>query len=52
MEELDPSRGKKTLGVYLAPDGSKSEAVKQLRGEAIAWENNIMMGKLQHDLAW
>ena len=49
---LDPSEGKKTLGVILAPDGNNKAAVKELREKAVHWRNLIKTGHIDNRDAW
>ena len=39
LQLLEASKGMKTLGVILAPDGNNSDAVKAMRQSTTQWKN-------------
>lgn len=52
LERLDPDEARKTLGVWLAPDGNNAEQVSQLRQVAEDWREKIRTGHLTRKDAW
>ena len=49
LELIPPDRGKETLGVFLAPDGSNNEMVRELTEKATKWADLIRAGHLNRD---
>ena len=43
---VPPDRGKETLGVFLAPDGSNNEMIQELTDKATKWADLIRVGHL------
>ena len=52
LETLNPSVGKETLGVILAPDGNNKDAVKNLTKKATEWKDLVKAGHLKRHTAW
>lgn len=52
LRQLEPNVGMETLGVFLAPDGTNTEAVKQLTKKTKEWKALIKAGHLKKELAW
>ena len=52
MQTENFDTGKETLGVFLAPDGNTTTAVKELVKKAEKWRDNIKVGHISRDLAW
>ena len=52
VERLNPSDAKKTLGVWLAPDGNNIEAVEKLTAVADNWASRVRSGHLSTSDAW
>ena len=46
MPTFNPSEGKETLGVYLAPDGNNKEMIEYLKGKATEWSDLVRTGHL------
>ena len=43
----EPSDGRNTLGVTLAPDGNNKKAIEELREKTLKWKNLILSGHLR-----
>ena len=52
LEKLNPTIGKETLGVFLAPDGNNNEMLQQLRNKSDKWAQSIIKGHLSPTEAW
>jgi hypothetical protein len=52
LDMLDPSEGRCTLGVHLAPDGNNVSAIHHLRRKAEEWRDHIKTGHLNKRDAW
>lgn len=52
LNTLNPTEGKYTLGVILAPDGGNSNAVTHLRKKADQWAVYICTGHINQKDAW
>ena len=48
----EPTTGKETLGVVLAPDGNNRDAYNKLQLKAQQWRDNILAGHLSPSLVW
>ena len=51
LNMIPPDRGKETLGVFLAPDGSNTETMIELTKKATQWADYIRTGHLNRDEA-
>ena len=52
IQQLPISKGMKTLGVTLAPDGNNVDLVAALEDKANTWADLILSGHLQKEEAW
>ena len=52
IQQLPVSKGMKTLGVTLAPDGNNVDLVTALEEKANTWADLILSGHLQKEEAW
>ena len=52
LEQVSPSRGYETLGVFLAPDGSQNDQFEILKTKANKWADQIRSGHLPAQEAW
>ena len=52
IERLNPSVAKKTLGVWLAPDGNNRKAVSELRRISEEWADRVRSGHITREDAW
>jgi hypothetical protein len=52
LERLSPKEARRTLGVYLAPDGNNEAQYQQLLQEAKKWADCVRTGHLPRRLAW
>ena len=52
MKGIEPSQGKETLGVFLAPDGNNSHTKAALENKAKQWRDRIRAGHLAPSLSW
>ena len=52
LKQLPTSKGMRTLGVILAPDGNNTDQVEALLHKAESWADLISTGHLQREEAW
>lgn len=52
LRSIEPSKGKETLGVILAPDGNNKDLVKELRTKSETWAEYVNTGHLARDDVW
>jgi hypothetical protein len=52
LEQVDPSEARRTLGVFLAPDGSAEGQFKVLMEKATAWADSIRSNHISRRYAW
>jgi hypothetical protein len=52
LDRLSPSEARRTLGVYLAPDGNQREQVRVMHEKSKQWAERIRTGHLPRHLAW
>lgn len=52
LPQINPHKGKETLGVTLAPDGNDSDAVKHMRNQTQTWADHIKTGHLSAPNVW
>lgn len=52
IQQLPTSKGMKTLGVILAPDGNNNDVVEAMTKKAEVWANLIYTGHLQREEVW
>ena len=52
LKQLPTSKGMRTLGVILAPDGNNDDQVEALLQKAEQWAELITTGHLKRDEAW
>ena len=52
IKQLPVSKGMKTLGVTLAPDGNKKDIIQALLEKATKWADLVQSGHLLREEAW
>ena len=52
LDRLSPSEARRTLGVFLDPDGNQKQQVEILREKSKHWADRVRMGHLPRHLTW